>query len=528
MFTCPGRLFKHNTPMPSPSDALSTPAPLKSLLESLEALAQDPSPLADASAEDRIRLMKAAGRIAHPTIEDNRRVARTARKIRRDRHKLQDRTLREKAGIREARQAPVFQEPKQLDQAHTDRGELNKPRQCYVCKTEFTRLHFFYDAMCRDCGDFNYKKRYQSADLSGTTALVTGGRVKIGYYTALKLLRAGARTIVTTRFPQDAALRFSREDDFSEWKERLQIHGLDLRHSPSVEVFAHYLLAAENRLDFLINNAAQTVRKPPGFYHHLMDWESKPVSQLPTDLQPLLAAHEHCKHTLEAKLLPLREEALENTLLKAWPGKSPAVGIRASAKLSMIPYNFEEEAQTDPEIFPQGRLDADLQQVDLRKINTWRLALADVSTPEMLEVHLVNAVAPFILASKLKPLMLRMQTGNQHIVNASAMEGKFTRYNKTDKHPHTNMAKAALNMMTLTSAPDYAKSGIYMNAVDTGWITDEDPAHLSQAKKEMHDFEPPLDIVDGAARLLDPVFTGALTGEMIWGKFLKDYKHTSW
>jgi NAD(P)-dependent dehydrogenase (short-subunit alcohol dehydrogenase family) len=279
-------------------------------------------------------------------------------------------------------------------------------------------------------------------------------------------------------------------------------------------------------LDILINNAAQTVRKPPGFYRHLMEWEAKPIHELPQELKPLLDGYEACKRTLETHLI--FDEKIENTLLKAWPGKSAAVGIRASAKLSMIPYDFSEETQTSLEQFPQGQLDADLQQVDLRSINSWRLALADVSTPEMLEVHLVNAVAPFILSAKLKSLMCRTSNQDKHIVHASAMEGKFTRYTKTDKHPHTNMAKAALNMLTRTSAADYVKSGIYMNAVDTGWITDEDPASLSQAKKEVHDFEPPLDIVDGAARLLDPVFSGLLTGEHVWGKFLKDYLPTEW
>jgi NAD(P)-dependent dehydrogenase (short-subunit alcohol dehydrogenase family) len=203
------------------------------------------------------------------------------------------------------------------------------------------------------------------------------------------------------------------------------------------------------------------------------------------------------------------------------------MGIRASALLSQIPCAYDDTSR-DAELFPVGKADADLQQVDLRPINSWRLTLGEVPSPEMLEVQLVNAVAPFVLCSKLKPLMARDRTDEKHIVNVSAMEGVFSRGTKTDKHPHTNMAKAALNMMTLTSAPDYAASGIFMNAVDTGWVTDEDAVQISLRKQRMHDFQPPLDIVDGAARICDPFFSGLLTGHHVWGKFLKDYAPAPW
>ena len=161
-------------------------------------------------------------------------------------------------------------------------------------------------------------------------------------------------------------------------------------------------------------------------------------------------------------------------------------------------------------------------------MNSWRMKLADVPAPEMLEVQLVNAVAPFVLSSKLLPLMRRDNTGQKHIVNVTAMEGKFNRFTKTDRHPHTNMAKAALNMLTHTSAKELAQDGIFMNAVDTGWVTDEDPANISERKQVEHDFQPPLEIVDGAARICDPFFHGILTGQHWCGAFLKDYKPTEW
>jgi NAD(P)-dependent dehydrogenase (short-subunit alcohol dehydrogenase family) len=242
----------------------------------------------------------------------------------------------------------------------------------------------------------------------------------------------------------------------------------------------------------------------------------------------LLQDHEACKAALSAPAgQPLALGLGEATGIASSVTNSAAQGISRSAALSQIPLAYDETMASD-ELFPKGRVDADLQQVDLRVMNSWRMALADVPAPEMLEVQLVNSVAPFILCSKLKSLMMRVPSRDKHIVNVSAMEGQFSRYTKTDKHPHTNMAKAALNMMTFTSAPDYAEHGIFMNAVDTGWVTDEDPLHHAERKQREADFQPPLDIVDGAARICDPFFSGLLTGEHVFGKFLKDYQSVPW
>jgi NAD(P)-dependent dehydrogenase (short-subunit alcohol dehydrogenase family) len=521
-----------NRALPEPEAELPFSAEeLRRCIEVLEAIVADRTVLAGVPEEDRVALMQAAGRVSRPTRHEQVRTHKAFRKIERHVAKTEDRTARAATEIRAARLAPVFVPPPQLGPAEAavaPERELRKARNCYVCKAEYRRLHFFYDALCPTCADLNYAKRFQTARLDGRVALITGARLKIGYQAALMMLRAGARVIVTTRFPHDAAARYAREEDYDAWSARLQVHGLDLRHAPSVEIFTRFLLRTEERLDILVNNAAQTVRRPPGFYAHLLEGEARAHAVLGERERPLLASYEACKAALTGSaMLPAGAGVETNMGLAAWQGAAPGIGIRAPAALSQIPCAFDDAAR-GADVFPPGETDADLQQIDLRPQNSWRLTLSEVPTPEMLEVQLVNAVAPFILCSKLKPLMLRHPTGDKHIVNVSAMEGIFSRGTKTDKHPHTNMAKASLNMMTLTSAPDYAKDGIHMNAVDTGWVTDEDPAAFVAQKQRVHDFQPPLDIVDGAARICDPFFAGLNSGVHVWGKFLKDYFPAKW
>jgi NAD(P)-dependent dehydrogenase (short-subunit alcohol dehydrogenase family) len=512
---------------------------MRQTIETLEAIVNDRRLLAAISPDDRKRLLMAAGAVFTPDQAERRRMIKAVTRLRKVERVRRDETKRASTGIRELRRKPVFTSPNVFPPPATPQGEptgqpapqlgaqLSEVRHCYTCKKDFTEVHHFYDQLCPACADLNFRKRVELADLTGRVALVTGGRVKIGYQAGLKLLRCGAHVIVTTRFSRDCAMRYAAEPDFEQWGHRLEVFGLDLRHTPSVEAFCSHLMATRERLDFIINNACQTVRRPPEFYAHMMEHETAVVDTMPERVRKIVGSYEGLRGY---HILPEAETAmaLQNTEQASLASRLTEVaGLTHAAELSQVRL-LPEELAAQKDLFPEGRLDQDLQQVDLRGRNSWRLMLAEVPVVELLEVQLVNAVAPFVLNARLKPLMLRTDARDKHIVNVSAMEGQFYRSFKTTRHPHTNMAKAALNMMTRTSAADYHADGIHMNSVDTGWVTDEDPVEIAARKVAEHRFHPPLDIIDGAARITDPIISGINTGVHVWGQFLKDYKPTNW
>ena len=407
---------------------------VRAAVEVLEAMVFDKTLLASLPQEERTRLFQAAGQVYCPDPIQRRRLLKTKRRLDRAARTQRDENIRLNTGIRALRRKPVFNTPnvfppteKSKPNGASDpaKREILEDQHCYICKRGYSTIHHFYDQLCPACAELNFQKRTELADLRGRVALLTGGRVKIGYQAGLKLLRAGAELIVTTRFPRDSATRYANEPDFAEWGHRLEIFGLDLRHTPSVEAFCQHMFKTRNRLDFIINNACQTVRRPPDFYEHMMARETGPLQELSPEANRLLGAYEGLRGY---HLLPEGEHAVSKVQA------SGAVGLTHSAALSQVRL-LPEELLAQRHLFPEGKLDQDLQQVDLRERNSWRLTLAEVGSVELLEVHLINAVAPFVLNARLNPLMLRTPERDKHIVNVSAVEGQFYRKFKTTPPP---------------------------------------------------------------------------------------------
>jgi NAD(P)-dependent dehydrogenase (short-subunit alcohol dehydrogenase family) len=387
-------------------------------------------------------------------------------------------------------------------------GTLLRPRNCYMCKEKYTRVDAFYHQLCPSCSAESHAKRDARTDLTGRRALLTGGRAKIGMYIALRLLRDGAHTTITTRFPNDAIRRFSAMEDSADWLQRLRIVGIDLRDPAQVVALADDV-AAQGPLDILINNAAQTVRRSPGAYSALAEAESGALPSgprpevltfgKPSDAHPAALAGSLPTDLSAHTLTPESVTALALVAGSATPDRV-AAGIAVDAG-GLLP--------------------------DLVHTNSWVQTVGEVEPLELLEVQLCNSVAPFILVSRLRPAMAAAAARRKYIVNVSAMEGQFAgRRYKGPGHPHTNMAKAALNMLTRTSAEEMLGDGILMTAVDTGWITDERPHHTKVRLAE-EGFHAPLDLVDGAARVYDPIVQGE-AGTDLYGCFLKDYRPAPW
>jgi NAD(P)-dependent dehydrogenase (short-subunit alcohol dehydrogenase family) len=414
-------------------------------------------------------------------------------------------------------------------------GELLNPRGCYVCKNDYTLVDAFYHWLCPRCADFSHAKRDQRTDLTGRRALLTGGRAKIGRYIALRLLRDGAHTTITTRFPRDAVRRFTSLPDSHEWIDRLKIVGIDLRDPTQVVALADDVAAA-GPLDILINNAAQTVRRTPGAYSQLVQLESAPLpagTRLPalltfdriSDAHPAALAGTLARHAIAH---PDGEPAPGPGNERTTAGQAAAAATTAASMTAMALTAGHASLAAH---LAGTAVDAGGLLPDLQRVNSWTQKVDEVDPLELLEVQLCNATAPFLLISRLRPAMraaVRARGARRaYVVNVSAMEGQFGRAYKGPGHPHTNMAKAALNMLTRTSAGEmFETDQILMTAVDTGWITDERP-HQEKLRMAGEGWRAPLDLVDGAARVYDPIVRGE-AGEDVYGCFVKDYRPSPW
>lgn len=383
-------------------------------------------------------------------------------------------------------------------------GTLLRPMACYVCKVRYVEVDAFYHQMCPDCASTNRARRDAHTDLTGRRALLTGGRAKIGMYIALRLLRDGAHTTITTRFPNDAIRRFAGMADSADWIDRLRVIGIDLRDPAQVVALAD-TVKQQGPLDILINNAAQTVRRSPGSYALLEEAESAP---LPAGPLP------------DVIVFGRTSDAHPGALVSSLPSSDT---LSAADVTSMA---LTARSATPARIETATAIDAGGLVPDLTSINSWTQVVDQVDPMELLEVQLCNSTAPFILIGHLRSALAASTARRKYVVNVSAMEGQFSRAYKGPGHPHTNMAKAALNMLTRTSAEELLSDGILMTAVDTGWITDERP-HVTKVRLAEAGFHAPLDLVDGAARVYDPIVRGE-RGEDLYGCFLKDFEPAAW
>ncbi|MEU8590844.1 SDR family NAD(P)-dependent oxidoreductase [Streptomyces sp. NPDC048664] len=461
------------------------------VLEELEKL--------DVDHPDAVLVRRATSHI-YRTVKQRRRQERRAAKT------AHDKSVTEATATGSAQRIDDETEgilPSSVTEAGRIAGVLRRPRSCYVCKSRYVEVDYFYHQLCPACATENRTRRDARADLTGKRALLTGGRAKIGMYIALRLLRDGAHTTITTRFPNDAIRRFKAQPDSDEWIHRLKIVGIDLRDPAQVLSLADSV-AAEGPLDILINNAAQTVRRSPAAYSELVSAESAP---LPAGELPA------------AEVIGTFGSGAVAALPTAGGGELSAQDITELALVSGSASLARIEAGT--------AIDAGGLVPDLHDSNSWVQAVEEVTPVELLEVQLCNSTAPFILISRLRAAMVASAARRTYVVNVSAMEGVFSRGYKGAGHPHTNMAKAALNMLTRTSAQEmFDKDRILMTAVDTGWITDERP-HPDKIRLADAGFHAPLDLVDGAARVYDPIVRGE-QGEDLYGVFLKDYAPGKW
>ena len=407
-------------------------------------------------------------------------------------------------------------------------------KNCYICKEKFglDNIHSFYGNLCKKCGDYNYSFRTMKLDFTGRIAIVTGGRVKIGYYIATKLLSYGAKVLITSRFPKDALFKFQKDPDYEKWKNNLVVYPIDFRIFESTIKFVQFINDNFPHVDILINNAAQTIRRTASYYKYLLPIETKDLNKEDdkkiikndfVNLQNQLKEGEKEQNPSKSK------NEIKNALISLMDNKSKE--YQEILPLSVIASQIRiMEEKSQPHVTVMG---GDGQPYDFSKgKNSWNFEFDEIPFQEFTEVQIINTWTPYYLCVKLKPLMMQSPFPDKYIVNVTSVEGIFNHY-KRSSHVHTNMAKAALNMFTRTCGSYLKDIGIYMTCVDTGWVSpmNEMNSLLDKDKKNSYENEfvnVPLDELDGAMRVLHPIIEGIKNKNYLFGILLKDYVKSPW
>ncbi|KAK4870695.1 hypothetical protein LT330_005043 [Penicillium expansum] len=400
-------------------------------------------------------------------------------------------------------------------------------KRCYICRYRFspTDSHELYPALCRQCGMFNIGclnlSLPEKLDLSGKIALVTGGRINLGYFTTLRLLRCGAKVIVSSRYPADAAVRYSTEPDFSQWEKRLKVVGADFRTANDafrlVQIVERLLCAWDGEtpsdtpqsLDIIINNAAQTLTDP-------VKGEVRAISR-----------EDHLKNHPKAIAL-LAESENERYTPRVRGGQQATWIPRITNNRTQDQIEDASNDQPTNQIATKGLRTTENEDEELSK-SSWVQSLHEIPYSDLISAHSVNAFVPLILCRELLPVMgtppssssLSPSTPAGYIINVSSREGILEdtpqSSSKAGHHVHTNMSKAAINMITETEAHAAWKGRrVAMNSVDPGYMS---------AAPECRTVEGcPIGFEDGAGRVLWPIAVGEVEGKVVWGRFLKHFR----
>eukprot|EP00300_Choanocystis_sp_HF-7_P040144 c656_g1_i1.p1 GENE.c656_g1_i1~~c656_g1_i1.p1 ORF type:complete len:687 (-),score=157.40 c656_g1_i1:69-2129(-) len=392
------------------------------------------------------------------------------------------------------------------------RGNEFLPK-CYMCNRRIDQSETYSERpqLCAGCEALNNDKASQWADLTGHVALVTGGRIKIGYQVALRLLRMNATVLVTTRFPRSAYRTFESEPDFAQWSSRLRIFAVDFRFVHCLTSFLQYIRDQYPTIHIVINNAAQTIRRPPAYYRELVAAEEN------------LPDHESIMHLTAPTKLAIEDDQAANSTL-AVRGLTPAQMTQLAVGME-----DDEAAMEDSIVFPVGMTDEHGEQLDLRDHTSWTQKPGEIRAVEATEVQLINSVAPLTILNALWNNLTNRMPGDdkpRFVVNVTSPEGQFDTPFKTPHHVHTNMAKAGLNMITRTAYTELAKYRVYITSVDTGWVSTMAP--VTKPAPWNNKIAAPLTVMDGAVRVLDPIVDGVAHGNLRTGVLLRNFSTACW